>query len=695
MSGGGPGPSGIRFDDLIPSEPETAPQGDNISFDDLIPAGAGEMFDAERTEQPTVGGELTAGLLDTERAASQRTSPVVRDAEGNFIRPVLGEFVEFDSGPLIVGPGGEQSPFDPETSVVLRDPRSGRSVAFSRTPETDQGALESFGRILLPGFVAGAPTRLASGAASPAVKGAIPAVREAVGLPAQAPGRVARETSRTARAERLADFTGAEVTPTAPAIQQSRGVSNIARVAEEVPVVGGPIRARTGQQIEQVGQRAEQIAGEFAPATEPFQAGSTVRRGLERFTGSAGRDFDDALRGADEETLGALITRPTNQTSFSKRAGALYERARRAIPESARTNATSTQKVLDDIAGATDNPQIVQLFENSILGSVRNILAEGAPTFRDLRFLRSKVRQLKAQPLTQGERQIENAQLKRIESALTDDMLRLAKEAGGEKGVQALRRADKFYRSGIGRVDKLRRILKVDSDEQVFERLVRLAQGGGSANARLLRRVKASLRPEEFNDVAAVAISRLGRPSAGQADAGSFSLNKFVTEFAKLSPQGKQQLFNQGGFQGLRQQLERLSRVAGDVKQVERLGNPSGSGRFLNTFALGAATIADLGTTMSAVLSGRLAAKLFMTERFAKWLVDGFQISPGPGATNRVIGHSERLRDLMNSDPELAPFANQLVAAIFGEDRVVAEEQNQGQPDQGLRPQDAEANQGQ
>ena len=89
----------------------------------------------------------------------------------------------------------------------------------------------------------------------------------------------------------------------------------------------------------------------------------------------------------------------------------------------------------------------------------------------------------------------------------------------------------------------------------------------------------------EWGDVAATAVAHLGKPAAGAANAaedGAFSVNTFLTNYAKLSPTGRDVLFGARGGGGeqaarLKGELDNLARVAGHLKEVQKGANTSNS----------------------------------------------------------------------------------------------------------------------
>ena len=113
-------------------------------------AGAGE--EGTETGEEDEGGFLaglsrTLGALGQElTAAFQGTTPIIRE-DGEFNRPMLGKFQEFDFGKGFLDSEGKPQLIDPEKHTVLPDPQTGDVLVFGRTEDTDE-AIGSAGRIV-------------------------------------------------------------------------------------------------------------------------------------------------------------------------------------------------------------------------------------------------------------------------------------------------------------------------------------------------------------------------------------------------------------------------------------------------------------------------------------------------------------------------------------------------------------------
>jgi hypothetical protein len=208
-------------------------------------------------------------------------------------------------------------------------------------------------------------------------------------------------------------------------------------------------------------------------------------------------------------------------------------------------------------------------------------------SFSDLRELRSWVRGLrKAAPdLRQG---IAEADLKRLEGALTRDIYSNASTLGGPEAARKLQQTDRFYAVGSKRIKNALKAFDgadgAKSGESTFARIQQKAGSNASADAQKLLSLKRSLSPDEWGDVAATQIKHMGRPTKGAAegvpDDAAFSISNFVSNYADMSPRARKIMFGSIGGGGstassLADELDNLVNVAGALKGVEKGANAS------------------------------------------------------------------------------------------------------------------------
>lgn len=625
---------------------DATPSAGNVfdQFDDRPPTATRVEANAV-PEAPGTGDAMlqgtTAAILGNDLRGATPLGPLIRDAGGDFYE----------------GPDGKLKAISNQ-DFIAQTP-DGQAMVYARAPvEGPLDAAREVSSAIAPGLAAGAPTRLPSGGAR--------------SVPSQ--GQVVREA-----AERQG------IDATLPTVTDSRVVRSTAAIGRETPFASGIIERGIARETGQLANRSEEVAETFSSANNPASAGRSVREGLEQYRSSAGKDFN--LRNVDDEALQSFITQPSRKSSFAKKASALYETVGRRIPEDARGPANRTSEVLTDIIDRFDDPALKEQFGNQFAGKLLNAL-EKPLTWSDLRNLRTQVRQLKAQDLSAAEKTIGNAEIKRIESALTEDIYRLTEQAGGKEALRSLQRADRFYGAGATRLDEARKLLRVSSDEGLYAKVLDLASNKRSADIRLLNSVRRSLGDDAWNDVAAVTIRNMGKPTASAADAaadtatGPFSIGSYVTNYEKLSPAGKNVLFGSTGRSDLRQAMDDLVEVAGGMKRTARYSVPTGAGQGINRAGYGALLLAGLFDAWTTAFLGTLGVTGTAVALSNPYVVRGLtsvaRATRGTENTNRAVQEYARLRSLLTDRAGVTPqLADQLVSRMREEGQGVAEEQQQ------------------
>lgn len=504
-------------------------------------------------------------------------------------------------------------------------------------------------------------------------------------------------------ATNVAKFDAAGVTPSLAALG-GNGAASATKFAAENPFTGGAARGRLQTSINEAGQSAANLAGQYGSPASRSSVGADIQTGVTRFA-----------KGGDAP---ASVTTPTQQSSFSDKAGALYDRVfggldmamagktgprqtvqvadpsrwttgfRDVQTPGSQISTPNTTAVLHDVLNPGQSADINSLISDPTMKAVAAKVeaGQGDLSFQDLRNLRTWVRTQQAKPAIS--QTIDSASLGRLESALTSDIYSNASTLGYPSLVHQLRRADQFYAAGQQRISTaLASAFKAPTPEAAYDGIVGAATDGGKADINRLLGVKRSLAPAEWGDVAATALQRMGKPTPGTgavADGDqAFSISSFVTNYNKLSPQGRDVLFGSrggGGAQatGLRAQLDNLADVADRLKGVERAANSS------KTAVVGqaAATIGGLtnhitlGPTILA-LAGEWGLGEIMTHpRFVRWAV-GTARAP----TAALPGRLAALDALAKTDPKIAAVAPRLRLQLQGSQGLaVSAQQQQGQP---------------
>lgn len=476
----------------------------------------------------------------------------------------------------------------------------------------------------------------------------------------------------TAPSRRAGEFERAGVSPILAATHGSTGAPMTMAIAENP--VGGNVRANLQRSVEDVRDASQRIAERYGTRGQPEQVGEAVQQGIQRFARSRNEPLPP---GATPQTAS------TRDWSFAARSGAVYDEAfrpiladeRAIVQDMGRSPVTTqaTRNVLAAIQGRARGPNVSELVSDPIVGRIANAIegdeAPGLLRFNDLRELRTFVRQ--AQRTPQLRQSIDDASLQRIEAALTQDIAESARAIGGSVAADRLRRADQFYRAGQERITRALQPFAGLNPRQAYDRILNLAREGGRQNSQALRSLRQSLRPDEWRQVTATIIDDMGRPLPGNAQAleeGAFSLENFVTNYAKLSEEGRRALFGGNATDELARELDNLARVAGYLKQVRGFSNYSRSGSSLQNVgtigaAASAATLAATGNPgpLAALLGAaaglRITGEVLTNPAFVRWLASA---QTAAGAAGGMRQHMARLAQIAARDPALAPVYTEL-----------------------------------
>jgi hypothetical protein len=180
---------------------------------------------------------------------------------------------------------------------------------------------------------------------------------------------------------------------------------------------------------------------------------------------------------------------------------------------------------------------------------------------------------------------------------------------------------------------------------------------------------------DEFGLISSTVLRRMG--TAGKD--GSFSVNSFLTEWKKLSPQAKSALFDGRQWGGYKDSVDRLALIAEGFSETGKLANTSktaGTLKLLEWLSPGGVVgtaiggdVAGAATGVAVQLGGQAAlSKLMTSPRFATWLAT-------PVGEAQLPKHIAALSQIVTHEPELAETVREFLGVIR------AREQAQPQPE--------------
>jgi hypothetical protein len=419
--------------------------------------------------------------------------------------------------------------------------------------------------------------------------------------------------SPSAATQRLAEFDEAGVTPNLPAVGGSRPAALVAKMAASVPFAGKPVQQAFNRTLADIQAAVERTAGKLGTAATPEDAGTTAREGILRWitqaskktAGDAYDKFWALMHGAPHTTL-------PNTLATLRRLNSQFPNA----PGLSKTLGNKTLMQLEqDLTGTIQSSGGVWRVARKLsIPEIKNFVArigsmlDGPQT---------------AESISRGE-------LKQIYAALKQDLTAAASRRS-PAALHALQLADRYYSMRVAMKDSLDPLLRPDAVEKTFNDINRAAQKTGTGgNVGLLWKAKRAMTPQEWGDVGAAILRRLGHPSPGAHSPNGidFSTTTFVSNWNKLTGQAKDLLFGPDEPNSVRAGLERLVRLAKAQDRVAKLENVSRSGeyvlmgsiidRVLSALAKGGALG---GAKVGGVFGGGyLVSKVLMSPGFARWL---------------------------------------------------------------------------
>ena len=507
-------------------------------------------------KEPDRYQQMDLDAENTGLAASQQTSSDLSAHEKNSVGPAMindqGEIGWKDEK-------GEFTPTDKNKHVVLNTPE-GYHV-YNRSDKTDIGGgpidvknfgirdaagmvtsrLVGLGHILGQGFATSAPGQLASVAKG----GEVAAAAERQGIP------IAKG-----------------------AASPNPGTVSRATILSKIPWIGQPLREAGAETEHAIGARVGEVAAEASQGGEalsPAEAGATAREGITNWQkvtsqSEVGDEFKDVDR---------LMTKP---------AGSIMPKTRTVVNQLVGKYYGSGLAKVDPETGAViPRSQAAK----DMLDPLKQIFVDAKEggkglNYEQAKFLRTWVGDRLKNPGKYTE-SLNQQELQDIHGALTQDLGDVVKQGGGQPAVDAWQKATEAAQAASDRRRALDTILGSDAktDEGLLKTITNLAGKTSSAGVRQLALVKQTLKPEDWKDISAAMINRMGKTVVGKGGDlfpdETFSPVKWAKQYGDFSEEGKGALFGARGTQ-YRDDLEDIAKVASKTPSVEKMAHAGGHG---------------------------------------------------------------------------------------------------------------------
>lgn len=459
-------------------------------------------------------------------------------------------------------------------------------------------------------------------------------------------------------------FRSLGIEPPAGAVTGSKTLQGLEKSIEGTIAGGDVLQKQAETVVSQTKAAAENVAAKFGQAQERAGAGQTIKRAaegvLERFGFKQAALYDDAFAKVGDETFVPMKSVMALRQQMEQELALAPQSLKQALQPAIRM----LQSIEADAVAEGSNAGLMRTMARTAGQATDEF--QGLP-FVALRQIRTMIGRDIKQPAIGKTSGATQAALKRIYGALTEDMSAAAQQAGPD-AASALKRADRYTRIFMDKSKALMdKITRFDADERAFDFLMQSSRD----NARALSRLRGHFLPEEWDTVAATTLHRMGQARAGAQDAAgeAFSVNTFLTNWNRLSPEAKKIMFSGKRYGELAGELDNLVTVIGALKDTEKLANHSNTAKAMVTYmtlqALGGAAAGlaiggdpqSAGIGVAAVFAPRFAAKLITSPRFVKWLTTDV----APGALGPHIG---RLLAIAEAEPEIRDEIEQYVQAL-------------------------------
>jgi hypothetical protein len=242
---------------------------------------------------------------------------------------------------------------------------------------------------------------------------------------------------------------------------------------------------------------------------------------------------------------------------------------------------------------------------------------QGNLPYKNIKSLRSNIGRKMQTALLDGD---ETSSLKKLYGALSEDMKSVVVANGGEKGLQSFNKANSaFARSQEFLEANINPLIEAQTPEKVYDLALRGAKQGGSR----VKPIMTILNPTQKDFVRGTIVKRMGAQNAGlQDETGEvFSPNKFLTEWNKLSPEARKNIFTPDQVKS----IDTLNKAISNIKETSKLANKSNNAPwFAWSGLLGVGAFSPLGVPKALLTAGgaRISAEMFTNPNFIKWLAN-------------------------------------------------------------------------
>lgn len=461
------------------------------------------------------------------------------------------------------------------------------------------------------------------------------------------------EKGRKEMEQRIQDLKNGGVDePSVGLASGNRAVMGLENLLAQTPFVSGQYQARGQKNIDGMKAKTHKLRDEISPDFGPVVAGDAIQADLRGPFRDRINATTRALNDRVEQTVGPnFFTFPENSLSTSRAMSTPNPGA----------PATSGALINGRIAGIADNlaSDVVgtPIPGNPLMNSptqyrrhdgVISDVPPGIP-FRTLKNLRTDIGEEASSTAIIGTP--EQARFKRLYGAMSEDMRQAVSAAdrnnagvpvgpltpGQQPGAIALKRANDYYSTGMGRIEDLNGLANRSTPEGAYNAVANSLNTGPTVYEKL----RSTLDPKTRQKIVATIVDDMGKATPGQqgADGETWSPRTFLTNFSKLNENGGgDALFTRlpGGVKHA-ENLRDIAKAADMVSDASKVwANPSGTAPAIT--ARGTTYALTIGAFLHPIVAGSTAGglalghqvsqRLLLNPKFVDWLAKVPEVNP-------------------------------------------------------------------
>ena len=412
--------------------------------------------------------------------------------------------------------------------------------------------------------------------------------------------------------ELVRDFTDSGVNPTLANIAEGKKTATFQNLVGNFPGGKGIIEKATQDQIDSI---AKQLSGITGKGGTTQQTGKVIQEGAisakQASEARVSKLYDDLDKFIPKE---AKITDDLNPLTEKARKLGIemldpIEVGGSKIPTTNLKAAFQDEVVTDALINQKQTSSVLTAYERRLQAVGDN---SGEIPYKNLKSLRSNVGRKLQSGLLEGD---EKGALKKLYGALSEDMKAAVTAQGGEKALQSFNKANNAFIRQTNILNKtLDPLIKADTPEKVYNMALSGTKQGGTNIKRIMRGLNST--QQEF--VRGTVTNRMGLAQPGQQDSFGevFSPNKFLTEWNKLSPEARVNIFTAKQTDS----INTLNKAISTIKEAGKARQTSNTLPYLGYVGLGSLLATNAFAAAGVVSGANITARMMTNPRFVKWL---------------------------------------------------------------------------